>query len=143
MPAGYEYHLDYRVIDAAAWDHVSLVDMETYLEEASHLPNDLRGAVEYLDLSEAISMKVSYVGALQLAPWYERLIDRGIRGSVIYAPNEQIYEVASTIIATCSIVGGGLPDGYRLSRTPIALRNMHHFLDQGAATEEVSSARVA
>ena len=143
MPAGYEYHLDYRVIDAAAWDHVSLVDMESYLEGASHLPNDLRGAVEYLDLSESLSLQVSYVGALQLAPWYERLIDRGVRGSVIYAPNEEIYQVASTIVATCSMVGGGLPDGYRLSRTPIALRNMHHYLDQGAVTNELPTARVA
>jgi hypothetical protein len=143
MPAGYEYHLDYRVIDAAAWDHVSLVDIETYLEEASHLPNDLRGAVEYLDLSESLSLQVSYVGALQLAPWYERLIDRGVRGSVIYAPSKEIYEVASTIIATCSMVGGSLPDGYRISRTPIALRNMHHYLDQGAVTNELPSARVA
>ncbi|MFP6880833.1 MAG: hypothetical protein VCA34_07780 [Roseibacillus sp.] len=142
MPAGYEYHLDYRVIDAAAWDYVSLVDMETYLEGASLLPNDLRGSVEYLDLSETLSVQVSYVGALQLAPSYERLIDRGIRGSVIYAPHEETYEIANTIIATCSIVGGGLPDGYRLSRTPIALRNVHHFLDQGS-TDEVASARVA
>ncbi|MFP6866580.1 MAG: hypothetical protein VCA35_11605 [Roseibacillus sp.] len=142
MPAGYEYHLDYRVIDAAAWDYVSLVDMETYLEGASLLPNDLRGAVEYLDLSESLSVQVSYVGALQLAPSYERLIDRGIRGSVIYAPHEETYEIANTIIATCSIVGGGLPDGYRLSRTSIALRNVHHFLDQGS-TDEVASARVA
>jgi hypothetical protein len=117
--------------------------METYLEGASHLPNDLRGAVEYLDLSESLSLQVSYVGALQLAPWYERLIDRGVRGSVIYAPNEEIYEVASTIIATCSMVGGGLPDGYHLSRTPIALRNMHHYLDQGAVTNKLPSARVA
>ena len=54
MPAGYEYHLDHRVIDAAAWDHVTLVDMEHYLEQASQLPNDLRGAVEYLDLSEVL-----------------------------------------------------------------------------------------
>ena len=142
MPAGYEYHLDYRVIDAAAWDYVSLVDMETYLEGASLLPNDLRGSVEYLDLSETLSVQVSYVGALQLAPSYERLIDRGIRGSVIYAPHEETYEIANTIIATCSIVGGGLPDGYRLSRTPIALRNVHHFLDQGSS-DEVASARVA
>ena len=143
MPAGYEYHLDHRVIDAAAWDHVTLVDMEHYLEEASHLPNDLRGAVEYLDLSEVLSLQVSYVGALQLAPWYERLIDRGIRGSVIYAPEEEIHELASTVIATCSMVGGGLPDGYRLSRTPVALRNVHHFLEQGAAIPPAPAARVA
>ena len=60
MPAGYEYHLDYRVIDAAAWDYVSLVDMETYLEGASLLPNDLRGAVEYLDLS--VGRIIDYLG---------------------------------------------------------------------------------
>jgi len=142
MPAGYEYNLDHRIIDAAAWDVVSLVDLECYLEEASRLPNDLRGAVEYLDLSEVLSMNVSYMGALQLAPWYERLIDRGIRGSVLYAPDEETYEVASTLISTCSTVGGGLPDGYRLSRSPIALRNVHYFLDQGTS-DAIAVVRVA
>ena len=39
---------------------------------------------------KSFSLQVSYVGALQLAPWYERLIDRGIRGSVIYAPEDEI-----------------------------------------------------
>lgn len=142
MPAGYEYNLDHRVIDAAAWDHVTLTDLETYLDEAARLPNDMRGAVEYLDLSEAASMQISYVGALQLAPWYERLIDRGIRGSVIYAPADETYAAASTIISTCSIVGGGLPDGYRLTRQPVDLRDVHRFLDEGSA-EDSASVRVA
>lgn len=142
MPAGYEYHLDYRVIDAAAWDLVTLADLENYLEEAAKLPNDLRGAVEYLDLGEVVGMQISYMGALQLAPWYEQLIDRGIRGSVIYAPGEETFELASTIISTCSIVGGGLPDGYRLTRSPISLDQVHQFLDQGAS-HDVTSIRVA
>ena len=143
MPAGYEYHLDHRVIDAAAWDHVTLVDLEHYLSGAAQIPNDLRGAVEYLDLSEALSVQVSYVGALQLVPWYERLIDRGIRGSVIHAPGDDIYEVASTITATCSLVEGGLPDGYHITRSPVALRNVHHFLDQANRAEDTASVRVA
>lgn len=143
MPAGYEYDLDHRVIDAAAWDHVTLDDLEHYLEEASLLPNDLRGAVEYLDLSEVLSLQVSYVGALQLAPWYERLIDRGIKGSVIYAPGDEIHDLASTVIATCSLVGGGLPEGYRLSRAPVALRNVHHFLEQGSESGALQAAQVA
>ena len=142
MPAGYEYNLDHRVIDAAAWDIVSLVDLETYFEEAAQLPNDLRGSVECLDLSEAVALQVSYVGALQLAPWYERLIDRGVRGSVIYAPDEEVFQLAETIVSTCSLVGGGLPDGYRLTRTPVALRNVHHFLDQGGA-DQLTAIRVA
>ena len=143
MPAGYEYHLDYRVIDAAAWDHVTLVDLEHYLQRAAQIPNDLRGAVEYLDFSEALSVQVNSVGALQLVPWYEHLVDRGIRGSVIYAPNDQIFEVASTIMTNCALVLGGLPDGYRLSRTPVALRNVHHFLEQATPAATVPSARVA
>ena len=143
MPAGYEYDLDHRVIDAAAWDHVTLDDLEHYLEEASLLPNDLRGAVEYLDLSEVLSLQVSYVGALQLAPWYERLIDRGIKGSVIYAPEEKIHELAGTVIATCSLVGGGPPEGYRLSRSPVALQNVHHFLEQGRESGGFQAAQVA
>ena len=132
MPAGYEYDLDHRVIDAAAWDHVTLVDLEQYLEEASQLPNDLRGAVEYLDLSEVLSLQISSVGALQLAPWYESLIDRGIRGSVIYTPDDELRELANTVIATCSMIGGGLPDGYRLTRSPVDLKDVHRYLEQGS-----------
>tara|TARA_B100000927_G_scaffold139546_1_gene112648 strand:+ start:54 stop:485 length:432 start_codon:yes stop_codon:yes gene_type:complete len=143
MPAGYEYHLDHRVIDAAGWDHVTLVDLELYLDRASRLPNDLRGAVEYLDLSEALSVQVSSVGALQLVPWYERLIDRGIRGSVIYVPAEEIQEVVNSIITSCSLIAGDLPDGYHLTSTPVALRNVHHFLDQANSAEDLPSIRVA
>ena len=144
MPAGYEFQIDHRVIHGAAWDHVTLDDLEHYMADASRLPGDLRGAVEYLDLSEAITLQVSTVGALQLAPWYESLIDRGIRGSVIFAPDEEVYEIAETIIATCSIVGGGLPDGYRLTTSPVALRNVHHFLQQGStSTKRSFPARVA
>jgi hypothetical protein len=106
--------------------------------EASQLPGDLRGAVEYLDLSEVITLQVSMVGALQLAPWYESLIDRGIRGSVIFAPDEEVYEIAETIIATCAQMGGGLPDGYRLTSTPVALTNVHHFLKQGPTLEALA-----
>jgi len=98
--------------------------------------------VEYLDLHEALSMQISYMGALQLGPWYERLIDRGIRGSVIYAPTAETYSVASTIISTCAGVDGGLPDGYRLTHTPIALQHVHDFLDHGALVK-VASALVA
>lgn len=135
MPAGYEYQIDHRVIHGAAWDHVTLDDLEHYMVEASQLPTDLRGAVEYLDLSEVITLQVSMVGALQLAPWYESLIDRGIRGSVIFAPDEEVYEIAETIIATCAQMVGGLPDGYRLTSTPLPLTNVHHFLKQGPTLE--------
>ena len=135
MPAGYEFQIDHRIIHGAAWDHVTLDDLERYMVEASQLPGDLRGAVEYLDLSEVITLQVSMVGALQLAPWYESLIDRGIRGSVIFAPDEEVYEIAETIIATCAQMVGGLPDGYRLTSTPLPLTNVHHFLKQGPTLE--------
>lgn len=128
MPAGYEFHIDHQIIHGAAWDHVTLDDLEHYMAEAAQLPDDLRGAVEYLDLSEVITLQISAVGALQLAPWYERLIDRGIRGSIIFAPDEEVYEIAETIISTCSMVGGGLPDGYLLTRASVSLPAAHHLL---------------
>ena len=90
MPAGFEYHLDYRVIDAAAWDVVTLADLEGYFLRAARLPDNLEGAVAYLDLSEAVALQVSDVGAMQLSPACEQFIDRGIRGIVIHAPDHAI-----------------------------------------------------
>ena len=136
MPAGYEYHLDHRAIDAAAWDVVTLSDLQGYLVGVSSLPNNLRGAVEYLDLSEVVSLGISYVGAMQLATAYEQLIDRGVRGSVIYAPDYEVFEGADTLISTCSVVGGGLPDGYRLTSAPVPLRDLHRFLLHGGTAEQ-------
>ena len=129
MPSAFEYHLDYLIIDAAAWDVVTLEDLESYMVRSARLPDNLRGSVEYLDLGEAVSLNVTPVGAMQLTPAYEGLIDRGIRGSVIYAPDDRIYEGARMLIATCAVIGGGLPDGYRLTRTPVPLQDLHCYLD--------------
>ena len=143
MPAGYEYEIDHRVIHGAAWDHVTLDDLEHYLSEAARLPDDLRGAIEYLDLSEVITLQVSTVGALQLAPWYEALFDRGIRGSVIFAPDEEVHEIAETIISTCSMVSGGLPDGYCLTRQPIAPEEALQVLQRKRCVRGERPAQVA
>ena len=133
MPAGYEYHLDHRVVDAACWDVVTLAEWGEYLAAAARLPCDLRGAVEYLDLSEALAIRVNGVGALQIACCYEGLLDRGIRGTVIHAPDPGIQQAAEEVIRTCSRLAGGLPDGYRFCGFPIGLGEVHGFLDHGLA----------
>lgn len=135
MPADYAYNIDHGVIEASAWDMVTQWDLAGYLEEAAASPGDLSHAVEYLDLGEAADVNISQMGALQICAAYEKLRDRGIRGSVIYAPSEKIYETAKMMIATFASVGGELPMGYRLTRTPVAIRDVHALLFGEAALE--------
>ncbi len=113
---------------------VTLGDLASYLREASASPNDLSNAVEYIDLGEAAELNICQLGAIQIAADYEKLIDRGIRGSVIYAPTDEIYEGAKTMIATMISVCGDLPEGYRLTRTPLAIKDVPAFL-QGDSAE--------
>ena len=63
-----------------------------------------------------------------MAHYYEKLIARGLRGSVIYAPSDHLYEVAQTMFGTFDAIGGIFPDGYRLTRHPIAIRDVPVFL---------------
>ena len=135
MPVGYEFHLDHRVLDAAGWDVVTLAELEDLFRSAANLPDSLEGVVEYLDLSEALALQMTAVGALQLASFYERLLDRGLRGLVIYAPDPETYALASTIAATCSIAGGGVAGGFRLTPTPIPLHEVHRALEPGPDAE--------
>lgn len=128
MPANYEFNIDHGVIEVCAWDLVTLSDLTEYLGEISATPNDLSDTVEYLDLGQANDLNISQLGALQIARSYEKLIDRGIRGSVIYAPTDRVYQAAKTMIATFVAVGGELPHGYRLTRTPMAVGDVHAFL---------------
>ena len=89
--------------------------------------------LEYIDFGEAAGLNISQLGALQIASEYEKLIDRGIRGSVIHAPTDAIYEAAKTMIATLVSVGGERPEGYRLTRTPLAIRDVPAFLHSDSA----------
>jgi len=128
MPANYELNIDHGVIEVCAWDLVTLADLAAYLREVSTLPNDLSTVLEYIDLGGATELNISQLGALQIAAHYEKLVDRGIQGSVIHAPSDKIYEAARTMIATFVSVGGDLPHGYRLTRTPLAIRDVRPYL---------------
>lgn len=128
MPANYEYNIDHGVIEGCAWDAVTQGDLVGYFEESAASPNDLSHAVEYLDLGEVAAINICELGALQICAAYEKLRDRGLQGSVVYAPSDQVYEAAKTMLATFAAVGGELPQGYRLSRTPVAIKDVHAFL---------------
>lgn len=128
MPANYELNLDHGVIEVSAWDIVTLGEFEAYLGEVTSVPHNLRGAIEYFDFGEAADIRVCEHGALQVAHYYERLIARGLRGSVLYAPTDALYETAKTLIATFDAIGGTLPDGYRLTRHPVAIGDVPGFL---------------
>ena len=135
MPANYEFNIDHGVIEVSGWDLVTLGDLNDYLAEVSSSPNNLGNAIEYIDFGEATDINICQLGALQIASSYEKLIDRGIRGSVIYAPSDRVYEAAKTMIATFVAVGGELPNGYRLTRTPVAIKDVPAYLLASPAFE--------
>jgi hypothetical protein len=128
MPANYELNIDHNVIEVSAWDNVGLGDIEEYQEELATLPNDLGKAIEYIDLSQATDITICPLGALQIARSFEKLMDRGLRGCVIHAPNDKCREVARMLISTFTSVCGDLPEGYRLTSTPLAIKDVRHFL---------------
>ena len=128
VPANFEYDIDHRLIDMAAWDHVSIDDLVDCFRRLNALPGDLSDTVEYLDLGEASFLSVSHQGALQLATEYEALLERGLRGIVIYAPGDNTNATVRMIMTTLAGIVGELPAGFRLVRTPVSHAKLREFL---------------
>ncbi len=116
------------MIEVAAWDNVGLGDIEEYQEELATLPHDLGKTIEYIDLSQATDITICPLRALQIARSFEKFMDRGLRSCGIHAPNEKCHEVARMLISTFTSVCGDLPEGYRLSSTPLAIKDVLPFL---------------
>lgn len=130
MPADFEYNIDHRMVDMAAWDHVSLDDLADCFERMDALPGNLSQSVQYLDLSEASALVISHTGALQLGTVYEKILNKGIRGLVIFAPAEQVAEKISMIISTLSDIIGPFPDGFHLVRAHMPASEVSGFIDE-------------
>ena len=128
MPADFEYNIDHRLIDMAAWDHVSIDDFVDCFRRLNALPGDLSDTVEYIDLGEASYLSISHQGALQLATEYESLRDRGLRAIVIYAPGDNTHQTVSMIMSTLASIVGELPSGFRIVRSPVSHSELRNFL---------------
>ena len=128
VPADFEYNIDHRLIDMAAWDHVSIDDFVDCFRRLNALPVDLSDTVEYIDLGEASYLSISHQGALQLATEYETLRERGLRGIVIYAPGENTHATVKMIMSTLASIVGDLPKGFRLVRTPVSPSELRSLL---------------
>lgn len=128
MPARFELNIDHQVIEMEAWDVVTQGDLERYWEEVATLPDDLGKTIEYLDFSKASDLALCPLGALQLARFYEGLVDRGLRGCVICAPDRESFEKAGMLIDTLTDICGDLPEGYRLTKAPLPAAEVRSFL---------------
>lgn len=130
MPADFEYDIDHRMVDMAAWDHVTLDDLADCFERLDALPGDLSDSVQYLDLSEASTLVVSHTGAMQLGTVYEKLLARGIRGIVIFAPAEQVAERVGMIMNTLSELIAPFQDGFYIIRAPMAAAEVPAYIKE-------------
>ena len=130
MPADFEFNIDHRLIDMAAWDHVSIDEFVDCFRRLNALPGDLTDTIEYIDLGEASFLSISHQGALQLAAEYEHLLDRGLRGIVVYAPGDNTHSTVTMIMTTLASIVGELPSGFRIVRTPVALSKLREYLQQ-------------
>jgi hypothetical protein len=128
MPVNYELNIDHQVIEIAAWDVVTLGDLDDCQEELATLPADLGKTIAYLDFGQVTDMVICPLGALQIARSFEKIMDCGLRGCVVYAPNDACHETARMLISTFASVCGDLPEGYRLTRSPLAIRDVRSFV---------------
>jgi hypothetical protein len=120
MPIQYHYDPSLKVIFAKGIGVVSLTDLLEYGMQVLKTKEDLSGAVEYVDLSEAIDIAVSYNSASNMIEIYKQWISRGVKGSVLYAPSDFCYAMARMIGAVISSVMGKPDRGPLVVRTPVS-----------------------
>ena len=128
MPADFEYDIDHKMVDIAAWDHVSIDDLLSCFQRLATLPGNLTDSIQYLDLSEAKAIAISSTGAMQLGAAYEDLLDRGLRGMVIFAPDEDVAGTAGMIMSTLADLIGSFPDGFYVIRAAMPASDVKNCL---------------
>lgn|GEM_PF-827072 len=136
VPADFEFNIDHQMVEMAAWDHVSIDDLLHCFEHLATLPGNLDGSVQYLDLSEASTIMVSESGAVQLGKVYEDLLDRGLRGMVIFAPDEEVAGKAGMIMTTLAELSGDFPDGFYIIRAPMPAEKVRAHLAKTQADSD-------
>jgi hypothetical protein len=124
------YHFDrkWKIVYAKGIGIVSLTDLLEYGREVLALPDDLTGAVEYVDLSAATDIAVTYQSAQQMIDIYKGWMERGIAGSVLYAPSDLCYGLARMISSVISSVSGIKDGGALVTRTPISPEDLRAWL---------------
>jgi len=128
MAIQYHFNRDLKILFAKGVGIVSLDDLLRYGKEVLNMDEDLTGSVEYVDLSEATDITVSYHSAQQMLNIYQGWMERGIKASILYTPSDFSYGIARMISAVLSSVAGISPGGPLITRTPIPPENLKSWL---------------
>ena len=128
MAIQYHFNRDLKVLLVKGVGTVSLDDLLRYGKEVLNMDEDFTGAVEYVDLSEATDIAVSYHSAQQMLNIYKGWAARGIKASILYTPSDFSYGIARMIGAVLSSVAGNSPGGPLITRTPIQPENLSSWL---------------
>ncbi len=128
MPIQYHFDPVLKILLAKGSEVISLDDILQYGISVLELPHDLKETIEYIDLSETKDVAVSYQSAQRMLSLYTRWMERGVIGSVAYAPNDACYGMARMISVVLSTVARGPVRGHILSRTPIRPEDLRSWL---------------
>ena len=133
-----QYHFDpkLKILFAKGSGNISLNDLMVYGRKVLEIPDDLHGAIEYVDFSEAKDIAVSFQSAQLMIDVYKQWMERGIIGSVLFAPTDFCYGMARMIGAALSTVSGNPASGAFVTRTPIAPENLRLWLGEAIAARK-------
>ena len=128
MAIRYHFEPEWKIFCAKGAGIVSLDDLLEYGRQVYEMPDDLAGTIEYVDLSEATDIAVSYQSAQQMLDMYKGWMARGIAGSVLYAPSDLCYGLARMISAVISSISGIKEGGPLVTRIPIPPESLRSWL---------------
>jgi hypothetical protein len=131
MPIDHHYDADQRIIYARAGGVVSLQELMAYGDDILGLQEDLSGAIEYVDFSNASDIAVTYKTARQMVEKYKGWASLGIRGSVIFAPSDLCYGIARMIGSVIAAVARNPEAGAHVTRTPLSPDQLHDLFRAG------------
>ncbi len=106
MPIEFQYDEENRVIITKGTGVVSMDELIVYGRNVLNLDGDLKGAVEYVDLSQATDVELTYLSAKSMLSTYRKWMERGVKGSVFYVPSDLSYGLVCMIRAVLGAVIG-------------------------------------
>lgn len=100
MPISYTFSLDSCIVYSKAEGVLTLEDLLHYLESVVGDARITEGFVELVDIERVTDFRVSYSDTSPFAPIWKRYLEKGCRGTVVYAPGDQAFGVTRMVRGT-------------------------------------------
>ncbi|MCK5683568.1 hypothetical protein KAJ27_05585 [bacterium] len=127
MSIDFKFDSESKIIFSKSKGCIKYSELIEYGHKVLELGSKLNGVIEYIDLSQADDVELSYSSSMEIVDIYMKWGKHGLCGSVIFAPSDLCFGLARMMSATISAVTGVPDDIVLVTREPMTVSQLRNY----------------